>query len=52
MRAGGQFVQIHNPDEMQIYYSHPDGEADPEQDIINIEKKGVRENESNTNQDW
>jgi len=41
LRADGAFVQIHNPDKMQIYYSHPKRKADPDLDIIDIEESSI-----------
>ena len=41
LRADGNFIQIHNPDKMQVYYSERNRQADPERDVINIEEEGV-----------
>ncbi|OQY35031.1 MAG: hypothetical protein B6241_02605 [Spirochaetaceae bacterium 4572_59] len=49
LRAQGKYVQIHNPDRMQIFYSNPEKSADPETDVIDIEKKGAAKDGPYTN---
>ncbi|MBN2323686.1 MAG: metallophosphoesterase [Spirochaetes bacterium] len=36
-RAGGRYIQIHNPDRFAVARIRPAGEIDPERDIIEIE---------------
>ena len=45
LRAEGYFIQIHNPDKMQIFYSDPDKKPEPDRDIIDIEEEGVLKDE-------
>ena len=37
LRAGGKYVQIHNPDKFIIALIQPDKEIDLEEDIVEIE---------------
>jgi hypothetical protein len=42
-RAGGRYIQIHNPDRFAVARIRPVGEIDPERDIIEIENRAFLE---------